>query len=895
MWFCKGSALAEWNAKGSLLWIHGKPGSGKTILMSVIIREVDRLRKAGLALMAYFFFDFRDTQKQHRRDLLSSLIFQLSARSDACHCIFSHFYLDHDEGAQQPSDDALSRCLMDMLKVEGQPAVYIIIDALDESPNISGTPTAREKVLQFLEHLVGLQLPNVHVCISSRPEVDILTILGPLAMFRVSLHEESGQMADISGYIKSFVHSDRNMRRWTAELRQLVIDTLSEKADGMFRWVYCLLDILRRCFPASIHGILNQLPETLDETYEHMLLRIDKVKRQFAHRLFQCIAVSVRPLRVEELAEILAARFDPEALPRFSTGWRLGDEEDAVLSACSSLVTVVDVNGSRIVQFAHFSVKEFLTSDRLATATDDLSCFHITPHLAHATLAQACLGVLLQLDDRVDKESIDFPLADYAARHWFEHSRFENVSSTIRNAAEWLFDRDRPHFSAWVWIHDIDDPWRGPMPTKHPRPPDAPPLYYAILCRLLWLIDRLIATSPGDVDARGGYHRTSWIAAFDVGEIDVGCSLLRSGADVNVLDGEGRNPLHQASEDGRTDIVRLLLDHNADVDLLSTYHQTPLLEASTVGEVETSRLLIQYGADVNSHSWKGSTPLIAASDNGHLDVVRLLIDNGADIDFTNDKHQTSLHSAAGKGHLDIMKLLLDSGADFNIRDADEKTPLDLAFDNGRLEVANFLSGHIKYVISLDGVVTPSSLQPRNRPPSSTVHSLPKLGDKVKLSDDEPPPLYTASEDGQLDVVRSLLDRGSDVDETDSGRRTALWAASWKGRFEVARLLIERGAYVDSRSRTGWTPLQNASCVGCLKVTRLLLDHGANVNAKNRHQWTALHVASSEGHLQICMLLVERGADLNVRNSSGRTPRQEAMLSGEHRIAEFFFEHGACEE
>ena len=191
------------------------------------------MRKAGLALMAYFFFDFRDAQKQHRRDLLSSLLFQLSARSDACHRIFARFYLDHDEGAQQPSDDELSKCLTDMLKVEGQPPTYIIIDALDESPNISGMPTAREKVLQFLEELVGSQLPNARLCVSSRTEIDIRSILEPLARFRVSLHEESGQMADISGFIKSVVHSDRNMRRWSEENKKLVIDTLSEKADGM--------------------------------------------------------------------------------------------------------------------------------------------------------------------------------------------------------------------------------------------------------------------------------------------------------------------------------------------------------------------------------------------------------------------------------------------------------------------------------------------------------------------------------------------------------------------------------------------------------------------------------------------------------------------------------------
>ncbi|KAH9018559.1 hypothetical protein EDB85DRAFT_2279295 [Lactarius pseudohatsudake] len=233
MWFCKGSVSAKWNAKGSLLWIHGKPGSGKTILMSTIVGEIDRMRKARLALMAYFFFDFRDTHKQQRRDLLSSLLFQLSARSDACHAIFSRFYLDHDEGAQQPSDDTPSQCLMDMLEVPGQPATYIIIDALDESPNISGMPTSHENVLQFLEDLVGSQLPNVHLCVSSRPEIDIRSILKPLALFRISLHKESGQMADILGYIKSVVQSDRHMRRWKSDNRQLVINRLSEKADSM--------------------------------------------------------------------------------------------------------------------------------------------------------------------------------------------------------------------------------------------------------------------------------------------------------------------------------------------------------------------------------------------------------------------------------------------------------------------------------------------------------------------------------------------------------------------------------------------------------------------------------------------------------------------------------------
>ncbi|KAF8261451.1 hypothetical protein EI94DRAFT_798460 [Lactarius quietus] len=232
-WFFHGSVFDEWNTKGSLLWIHGKPGSGKSILLSSIIRKIDSKRKAGLALMAYFYFDFRDAEKQNLRGLLSSLVFQLSAKSDPCYQILSRLYSEHAGGTEEPSEDVLSECLVEMLEVPGQPAMYILIDALDECPNISGMPTAREQVLTFLEHLVELNIPNLHICASSRPEIDIRNTLEPLAPLRMSLHDETGQKEDISSYIKAVVHADQRMRRWRNGDKQLVIDTLSDKADGM--------------------------------------------------------------------------------------------------------------------------------------------------------------------------------------------------------------------------------------------------------------------------------------------------------------------------------------------------------------------------------------------------------------------------------------------------------------------------------------------------------------------------------------------------------------------------------------------------------------------------------------------------------------------------------------
>jgi hypothetical protein len=183
--------------------------------------------------MAYFYFDFRDANKQNSRDLLPSLATQLSSRSDRCFDTLFHLYLAHDNGAQKPSEDALIQCLKEVLALPDQHPVYIIIDALDECPNTSGLPSPREQVLDFLKELVELSLSNLHLCVTSRPEVDIRHALESLTSRRVSLHEESGQMKDIIDYVTSVVHSDPKMQRWRDEDKNLVIKMLSERADGM--------------------------------------------------------------------------------------------------------------------------------------------------------------------------------------------------------------------------------------------------------------------------------------------------------------------------------------------------------------------------------------------------------------------------------------------------------------------------------------------------------------------------------------------------------------------------------------------------------------------------------------------------------------------------------------
>jgi hypothetical protein len=412
-----------------------------------------------------------------------------------------------------------------------------------------------------------------------------------------------------------------------------------------------------------IRRTLDELPETLDETYERTLLGIEKEKREFAHRLFQCLTVAIRPPHIDELAEVLAIRFDSGQLPRYHSDWRSEDGQEAVLSACSSLIAVVNVDGSPVVQFSHFSVKEFLTSERLAYSIKNLSRFHILPRSAHSILAQASLCALLYLGDRVDKKSIeDFPFARYAAEHWVYHGRFENVSSSLQDAMERLFDADQPSFATWIWIYDIDHPFAQQMFEPHPAQPEAVPLYYAALCGFRALVEHLIAAHPGDVNAKGGYYGTPVNAALIKGNTEMTLLLLEHGADVNTMDNRHMTPLYRATEGGRRHSVEFLLEHHADVDMRNQFDETALMAAAGEGQSEIAQILLHHGAFVdsqNNHSW---TSLTLASQCGHLDTVQLLIQNGADVEPQDNAGHTPSTVASGSGHFDVVRLLVQNGA-----------------------------------------------------------------------------------------------------------------------------------------------------------------------------------------------------------------------------------------
>ena len=667
----------------------------------------------------------------------------------------------------------------------------------------------------------------------------------------------------------------------------------------------------------NLRGIIEKLPKTLDETYERILKDIDEDNMEHARRLLHCIAVAIRPLRVEELAEILAFDFDDTqwGIPKFRPDWRWKDqEEEAVLYTCSSLITVVDsrlhhFGKCRVVQFSHFSVKEFLISDRLASSTRDVSRYHILPGPAHTILAQACLGFLLHLDIPTDEEiSKRLPLARYAAQHWVAHAQFEDVESHLKDGIQSLFDPDKHHLVAWVGVYNID--------RRSDFTPS--PLYYAALCGFYDLVEHLVISHPQLINAVGGHYDFPVLAALSGkhvqvaefllqhgGKVDIrgtdgrtllqtlySCAgddivsmasfLLKHGADVNFRGSDLSTSLHHATMWANFEVAQFLLESGADIDSRDDKGQTPLHMIIMLAEEEEARdvtqLLLEHGANVNAQDKDGATPLLLAAYRGYLCVTHILLEHGAEPNAKNNDCETSLHllivdlwpPSSNSHRYNLARLLLKHGANVNEPRKDNTTPLHLAIKSRSYEMAQILLDHgaePNVATKIGETPLHLALQRRYYPPESEI--------------------FISS------LVRLLLERGADVNAQDKYNITPLLLAIKGKMYEIARILLSRGAEPKVKNNGGKTPLHLLSENNSdddfplpvrplsendfsndddiLGLARLLLDRGADVNARDQNNVTPLLLAAGRHMDDIARILLERGADPSVKNTRGKTP------------------------
>ena len=382
-------------------------------------------------------------------------------------------------------------------------------------------------------------------------------------------------------------------------------------------------------------------------------------------------------------------------------------------------------------QFAHFSVKEYLTSARLAKEKDSISRFHVSMTPAHTIIAQACLGVLLHLDENITNSSLKkFPLAEYAAKHWVDHARFENVASNVLDGMKRLFDPSKNHLSVWVWIYDPENP--RPRRSESPAAARATPLHYAAFYGLHDVATFLIVERSEGVNARGF--------------------------------GGGETPLHVSSRRGHVDITRVLLKHGADTETRDNSDFSPLEDAAQGGHVELAQVLLEHGAYVNTRDATGCTPLYLASGWGNPAIVRALLKNGADVTARLPNNETPFHRVHEE---EVALLLLEHGADANALGVDNQTPLHRVSESVRVGVARVLLEH---------GVDANARDANNKTPLHLAS-----GSRYR---EVPLP---------VDFVRLLLQYGSDIHARDDEGQTPFMIATAKGHDDVMQLLLENGA------------------------------------------------------------------------------------------------------
>ena len=585
------------------------------------------------------------------------------------------------------------------------------------------------------------------------------------------------------------------------------------------------------CIPARIQHALAELPETLDETYERTLGEINRADWELAHRLFQFVAVASRPLRVEELAELFAFDFKAVPIPEFHEGWRLEDPVDAVLSACSSLLAIVDVKGSPVIQFSHFSVKEFLTSARLAESSNIFHRrYHISMTPAHTLALQACLGTLVHLDeDVITPDSLeDYPLAEYAAEHWVYHAQFEDLEKlqNVEDGMKQLFDPSKPHLAICIWIHNPEHRWK--RRSERPSPTPRSHLHYAAFWGLHSIVHFLVIEHSQDVHSR------------------------------SVTD--DKTPLDIASGNGHKQVACLLLEHGADISGQDKYGKTPLHRASQEGHVEVALVLIKHGADVSARDMDGKTPLHVASQQGHVEVAHMLIERNADISDQDVDGRTPIHLASGRGRVEVVHMLIEHGADASSHDKDGETPLHLAFHWG--------SGAM--IRTLIECVADISAQGK--------------GGKT--------PLHLAMRGGYKTFVHMLIERGADISTQDSDGETLLHLALRGGYMEMAHMFIERGADISAQGKDGKTPLHLALHGGYTPFVHMLIERGADILTQDSDGETLLHLALRGGYMKMAQIFIERGADVLAQGKDGKTPLQLALRWGYAAVIHMLIERGA---
>ncbi|KAF8351875.1 ectomycorrhiza-induced ankyrin-domain/NACHT-domain-containing protein [Amanita rubescens] len=866
-WLLGDERYIKWKEQfNSFMWINGISGCGKTLICSTIIEDIKAIVQAQPeTCLAYFYFDINDKAKQSSRSLISSLVLNLTAKSNN-YLSMDKLYNKHDK-LSLPTKDELLTLLLELLQGFGQ--TYVVIDALDECDD--DYHKLFDTVIKVIHKW---ELPHFHLLVTSRREQDIIMNMEELVPTELPLSAELVG-SDIISYINSAVENDGRLKRWSPEIQQVIKGSLISGANGMFRWVACQIEELKHCPSQKVlMETLKSLPKDLETTYDQILQRIDGKQISFAKVILQWLMFGMRPLRLEELAIVVT--FDASS-GNFDSNLGLAHPDD-VIHMCSSLVIKTVDNK---VQLAHASVKEYFLHKPRQIALSDVQ-------LGHAAIAHCCLSYILLKSESEGQYAI-FKFA-YPAKFWSNHYQLSNKNEILQDLTKrFLWDQDGAFMRWRKTVYDVAE-----IENIYTR---ASPLHYAALFGLQDIIETTIKSNKWKIT------RNEWSWAYGAlveiasenGYIGIVRLLLDKDANVNAQGGKYGNALQAASWGGHVQIARLLLDKGTNVNAQGGKYGNALQAASYGGHAEIAKLLLDKGANVNAQGGKYGNALQAASYGGHAEIAKLLLDKGANVNAQGGKYGNALQAASWGGNAEISRLLLDKGAIVNAQGGKYGNALQAVSLGENAEIARLLLEKGANVNAQGGWFG-NALQAASWGGNAEIAML--LLDKgadVNAQGGEYGNALQAvasSWEGQAKIARLLLDKGANVNAQGGEYGNALQAASYRGNAEISRLLLDKGANVNAKGGEYGNALQAASWGGNAEIVRLLLDKGANVNAQGGEYGNALQAASWRGNAEIARLLLDKGAIVNAEGGKYGNALQAASLRGNAEIAMLLLNKGA---
>ncbi|KAL7935792.1 ankyrin repeat-containing domain protein [Trichoderma chlorosporum] len=900
----------------SFLWLHGKAGSGKSILSSSVIKHLqDRYSGNAMTVLAYFYFSFSDIQKQNVDGMLASLIKQISAhRPYIPQSVQRLGHYKHNGG--RPDTKTLIEALIDSM--EGFSAVYIVIDALDECPMLNDV---RKTLLKSLYDMLKKAADSLHILCTSRKEVDIDKATRPLLSepwgSEIDLSIQHEVLDDDIGRYIDFVLADAEYDTWPEDIKKESKNALMEKADGMFQYVRCQFENLQKLSSVGeIRMALQNLPDGLDSTYERMLQNIDIKFRPQVIASLKWLAFSFWSLEVDQLAEIFVLPPPPDN--GFKTMPRLFSSTDVLKYFPGLIITREDADHKMVlVALAHFSIKEYLTSDRILQGR--ASVFAFTEADAHLHIGRLCLAYVLHISSNYDedRQDDDYMLVNYASYNWAEHLEMIPSASwppeVLRDALLSLSIRSQSLLLMVSYHRFAYDFHRRPY------------------CYTSWrghyqLTEMLISTGGSSnkyltqVDLDEGLRYAMHSEGHRIAKL-----FLDKGAQIY-------HSLEDAAKLGQTAIVRLLID-GADANTLVGKLDSPLRTAVWNGHLETCKLLVDRGADINSPFSKtqGLPKVVALREVLDVeDCLHFLFDNGAGITMDDNSSLTAaLYATTYLGLNETSRLLLDRDANVNevlghygcVLQRAMHSPggpeIDLQFIRELLDHGANPNGQggayetaLQYAcVGMAAVNKEKMIQVmellidrgadaacyNRNVPISVIQMLLGKGAEVNAQGGYCDNTLQAAcwrgaeehktgmEERSLEVVQLLLDSGADVHS-----QGALQAACAMGDEDVVRLLVGRGVDVNAQGGKYGTPLQAACARGNLEMVNLLLKKGASVNVEAGYHGTALQVACANNHIEVARVLLEHGANIHLQNNGAW---HAAVLSRDDDLVRLLLDRG----